>query len=111
MRRRSGCREEGSSGLWGVRERGEEKQNRKLLRRLAKAARESNGEATTVDDGVGGVARRQASRTHVVRRRCQNGAVSGETRGARGGVDGGAMRGQPPGQHRRAGAVTAKTER
>ena len=67
-------------------ERGEEKQNRKRLRRLAKAARESDGEATAIDDGVGGVARRQASGTRVVRRRCQNGAVSGETRGAEAGL-------------------------
>ena len=55
-----GSGREGSRGLglWGVRERGEEKQNQNRVRRLAKAARESDGEATTVDNGVGGVARR-----------------------------------------------------
>ena len=35
------------------------------------AAKESDGEATAVDDGAGGVARHQASRTRVARRRCQ----------------------------------------
>ena len=92
-------------GLWGVRERGEEKQNRNRVRRLAKAARESDGEATTVDDGVGGVARPRASGTRVARRRCQNGVVLGETRGARGGVDGGAA----CGQRRRCGAANGVT--
>ena len=55
-----GSGREGSRGLglWGARERGEEKQNQNRVRRLAKAARESDGEATTVDNGVGGVARR-----------------------------------------------------
>ena len=86
-----GSGREGSKGLglWGVRERGEEKQNRNRVRQLAKAARESDGEATTIDDGVGGVARRRASGTRIAHRRCQNGVVLGETRGARGGVDGG----------------------
>ena len=36
-----------------------------------RAAKESDGEATAVDDGTGGVARHQASRTRVARRRCQ----------------------------------------
>ena len=35
------------------------------------AAKESDGEATAVDDRAGGVARHQASRTRVARRRCQ----------------------------------------
>jgi len=35
------------------------------------ATKESDGEATAVDDGAGGVARHQASRTRVARRRCQ----------------------------------------
>jgi len=65
-----------------------------VLKERKQAARESDGEATTVDDGVGGMARRRASGTRVARRRCQNGVVLGETRGARGGVDGGAVRGR-----------------
>jgi hypothetical protein len=36
------------------------------------AAKESDGEATAVDDRAGGVVCHQASRTRVARRRCQD---------------------------------------
>ena len=67
-----------------------------MLPRECYAAKESDGEATAVDDGTGGVARGGALGARVAGARCQGGAGWRKTGGAEGSFGRGTAHGRRP---------------